>query len=166
MNQELFVEVVNTKARKIGISPLLLLSGLEGLYTFKDVQINHINYRFLDNLILTIFALRIGDSFHTIAEENLSNPSQKVRAAATKELTELSPNDIVQSNDPYLQSFATIVDGKSTIRKYHQKALEVAALEVRKTQLSFGEESIGAIMLHICKTELSESIDLGSLFTT
>lgn len=164
MNQEKFVAVVNTKARQIGISPLLLLSGIEGLYTFKDVQLNRINYQFLDNLILTIFALRIGDGFHSIAEENLANPNLKVRAAATKELTELSATDIAASNDPYLQSFATIVDGKSTIRNYHQKALEVAALEVRKTQLTFGEESIGAIMLHICKTELSDSIDLSSLF--
>jgi len=164
MNQEKFVEAVNIKARQFGMSPLLLLSGIEGLYTFKDVQINQINYQFLDNLILTIFALRIGDSFHSIAEENLSNPSQKIRAAATKELAVLSDTDIAQSNNPYLQSFASLIHGKSIIRNYHEKALEVAALEVRKTQITFGEESIGAIMLHICRSDLGGELDLTSIF--
>lgn len=165
MNQDKFVEAVNIKARQFGMSPLLLLSGIEGLYTFKDVKINEINYQFLDNLILTIFALRIGDSFHTIAEENLSNPSQKVRAAATKELAAMSQTDIAQSNNPFLQSFASLIEGKSTVRNYHEKALEVAALEVRKTQISFGEESIGAIMLHICRSDLGGELDLTTVFT-
>lgn len=159
------MQVVNAKARQLGMSPLLLLSGIEGLYTFKDVQINKINYQFLDNLILTIFALRIGDSFHALAEENLSNPSQKVRTAASQELTEMSADDIARSNNPYLQSFANLIDGKSTIRNYHQKALEVAAMEVQQTQAHFGEESIGAIMLHVYKHELSESLSQAGVFS-
>jgi hypothetical protein len=68
MNEQEFYKMVNAKARALNMSPLLLISGIEGLYSFKDVQIDNINYRFLDNLILTILALRIGDSFHAIAE--------------------------------------------------------------------------------------------------
>lgn len=71
MNEQLFLQTVNNKAKEFGISPLLLLSGVEGIYSFRDVKINAINYQFLDSLILTIFALRIGDGFHNIAEENL-----------------------------------------------------------------------------------------------
>jgi hypothetical protein len=50
----------------------------------------------------------------------------------------------------YLQSFASVLAGKSTIRKYHEKALEVAALEVQKAQEQFQNASIGAIVLDIC----------------
>ena len=64
MNEQLFLHNINAKARQLNINPLLLLSGIEGLYTFKDVRLNAINYEFLDSLILTIFALRIGDQFH------------------------------------------------------------------------------------------------------
>src|SRR5215217_5299389 len=86
MNEQQFYNVVNTKARELNMSPLLLISGIEGLYSFKDVQIDNINYRFLDNLILTILALRIGDSFHAIAEENLKSSNDELRIAATTEL--------------------------------------------------------------------------------
>ena len=74
MNEQLFLYNIHSKARQLNINPLLLLSGVEGLYTFKDVQLNAINYEFLDSLILTIFALRIGDQFHTLAQENLLSP--------------------------------------------------------------------------------------------
>ena len=133
------------------MSPLLLISGIEGLYSFKDVQIDNINYRFLDNLILTILALRIGDSFHAIAEENLKNPSKKLRESAQMELNELSYDEINQSSNMYLQSFANVLAGKTVIRKYHEKALEVAAFEVQKAQSRFQNPSIGAIVLDICQ---------------
>jgi len=164
MNEQAFLQTVNTKAKQLGISPLLLLSGIEGLYTFKDVQLNQINYQYLDNLILTIFALRIGDSYHAIAEDNLSNPNQKVRSAATRELTVLEPETIAQSANPYLQSFASILNGKSVIYQYHEKALEVAAYEVKRAHVQFGDDSIASIMLQICKTDLNESINLGAWF--
>ena len=47
------------------MNPLLLLSGVESLYSFKDVQMNALNFELLDGLILTIFALRVGDQFHS-----------------------------------------------------------------------------------------------------
>jgi hypothetical protein len=150
MNEQEFYKVVNAKARELDMSPLLLISGIEGLYSFKDVQIDNINYRFLDNLILTILALRIGDSFHAIAEENLKSSSEELRSAATTELTELSYDEINHSSNMYLQSFANVLAGKTPIRKYHEKALEVAALEVKKVQDRFQNPSIGAIVLDIC----------------
>ncbi len=150
MNEQEFYIVVNEKARALNISPLLLISGIEGLYSFKDVQIDNINYRFLDNLILTILALRIGDSFHAIAEENLNNSNQKILESAQLELKELTPEEISQSSNVYLQSFANVLAGKSTIRKYHEKALELAAFEVQKVQNQFQNPSIGAIVLDIC----------------
>src|SRR5829696_8933868 len=113
MNEQLFLYNINTKAKQLNINPLLLLSGIEGLYTFKDVRLNAINYEFLDSLILTIFALRIGDQFHTLAEENLSSTNQTVRISAISELSEMSPDDIGRSGNPYLQSFARILGGKS-----------------------------------------------------
>jgi hypothetical protein len=165
MNEQLFIQTVNHKAREWGINPLLLLSGIEGLYTFKDVELSAINYEFLDSLILTIFALRIGDQFHTLAEENLTNSNEEVRIAAYRELTELTTNQIQNSANAYLQSFATILNGKSSIRHYHIKALEVAALEINKAQVSYSNASIGAIVLDICKSDESGSLDLASLFS-
>lgn len=164
MNEQLFIQTVNSKAREWGINPLLLLSGIEGLYTFKDVPLSGINYDFLDSLILTIFALRIGDQFHVLAEENLNSSNEAVRQAAFNELTELSTEDINNSHNTYLQSFASIINGKSSIRNYHVKALEVAALEVNKAQLSFSNASIGAIVLDICKSDSSDQLDLSSIF--
>lgn len=150
MNEQEFYKAVNEKARELNMSPLLLISGIEGLYSFKDVQVDNINYRFLDNLILTILALRIGDSFHALAEDNLKNPNQKVRESANFELKELTQEEINQSSNMYLQSFANVLAGKSAIRKYHEKALEVAAFEVQKVQSRFQNPSIGAIVLDIC----------------
>lgn len=150
MNEHQFYQAVNVKARELNISPMLLISGIEGLYSFKDVQIDNINYRFLDNLILTILALRIGDGFHAIAEENLKSNDKELRNAADSELKELTREDIQRSTNLYLQSFANVLAGKSSIRKYHEKALEVAALEVQKAQCRFQNTSIGAIMLDIC----------------
>src|SRR5215208_618413 len=135
MNEQLFYRTINEKSKELNINPLLLLSGIEGLYTFRGVQLNAINYDFLDSLILTIFALRIGDQFHTIAEEDLSSSSYTVRRAAHAELTEMTKDDIDRSNNRYLQSFAQILNGKSPVRKYHEKALEVAAVEIKKLQL-------------------------------
>lgn len=146
------------------MNPLLLLSGIEGLYTFKDVQLNAINYEFLDSLILTIFALRVGDQFHTIAQDNLSSENQKVQLAAINELREMTSEEIASSPNQYLRSFASILQGKSPVRYYHEKALEVAALEIRKAQVLFNQESIGIITLMICKDDPGDHLGLSALF--
>jgi hypothetical protein len=166
MNEQLFLHNINLKAKQLHINPLLILSGIEGLYTFKDVQLNTINYEFLDSLILTIFALRIGDQFHTIAQENLLSSNEAVRLAASHELAEMNTESIAQSANPYLQSFAGILNGKSTIRKYHEKALEVAALEIKKAQLKYSSESISTIILTLCQNELKDSLHLSHLFNS
>lgn len=163
MNEQLFIQTINSKARALGINPLLLLSGIEGLYTFKDVALNAINFEFLDSLILSILALRIGDQFHAIAEENLMNTNYSVMQAAANELKILTPEDILQSHNQYLQSFADVLKGKSILRNYHVKALEVAAMEIKKAQLTFSDTSIGTIILYICKNELPD-LGLGTLF--
>lgn len=72
---------------------------------------------------------------------------------------------IAQSNNAYLQSFAGIINGGNVIRKYHEKALEVAALEVKKMQLHFRNESIGSIMIDICKTDLNQALNMGGWFS-
>lgn len=164
MDEQLFLHLIQVKAKELGINPLLLISGIEGVYTFREVELNQINYEFLDSLILTIFALRIGDSFHSIAEGNLASTNQETRKAADFELSELSTEEIALSENPYLQSFASILNGKSPVRRYHQKALEVAALEVKKAQIGFKNTSIASIILHICKNELSQNINFSTLF--
>ena len=163
MKEHQFYQAVNIKAREMNMSPLLLISGIEGLYSFKDVQMDDVNYRFLDNLILTILALRIGDSFHAIAEKNLNSSNTEVRKAAGFELKELSNEEISHSANIYLQSFANVLAGKSTIRKYHEKALEVAALEVQKAQQHFKNASIGSIILDICY-DMKGNTDFSFLF--
>jgi len=166
MNEQLFLHNITGKAKELNINPLLLLSGIEGLYTFKDVQLNAINYEFLDSLILSIFALRVGDQFHTIAQENLLSSNENIRSAATHELSELDAEAIARSSNPYLQSFASILAGKSTIRKYHEKALEVAAFEIKKTLVVYDSNSISSIMLGLCQTELKDSLNLTNLFNS
>lgn len=164
MNEHLFIQSINTKAENVGINPLLLLSGVEGLYTFKDVEISTLNYGLLDSLILTIFALRIGDKFHALAEENLGSQQQEVREAAELELLVLSPQQIEASSNQYLQSFAGLVNGKADIRTYHLKALEVAALEIKKAQVLFNNVSIGAIVFQICQSDVGGSLNLAAVF--
>ena len=164
MNEQQFFEAVSERSKELDVSPLLLLSGIEGLYTFRDVKLNAINYDLLDSLILTIFALRIGDHFHTIAEDNLKSESKTVRIAANEELKELNKNDIDRSQNKYLQSFASVLGGKTPIRKYHEKALEVAAYEIKKAQLIFGNESIGVIILAICKDDPGNRLGVASFF--
>lgn len=166
MNEQQFLATIQTKAGELGINPLLLLSGIEGLYTFRDMQLNEANYQFLDSLILTIFALRIGDQFHSLAQENLESSNMAVSLAAEREMTELTTEQIAASANPYLQSFANLLNGKSVVRRYHEKALEVAALEIRKAQLQFGSDSISMIMLNICKTELQDTLNLDALFNS
>ena len=90
MNEQQFYQAVTERSQELNVNPLLLLSGIEGLYTFKDVKLNAINYDLLDSLILTIFALRIGDQFHILAEDNLASESKTVRMAASEELKELN----------------------------------------------------------------------------
>jgi len=152
-NEQQFYQAVTKRSKELNLNPLLVLSGIEGLYTFRDVKLNAINYDFLDSLILTIFTLRIGDQFHTLAEENLSSSNASLRTAAGTELKEMTREEIASSQNPYLQSFAQVLNGKSPIRKYHEKALEVAALEIKKAQMVFGNDSIGIIMLAVCKDD-------------
>jgi hypothetical protein len=164
MNEQLFIQTINDKAKEYGINPLLLMSGMEGIYTFRNVEVNSINYEFLDSLILTIFALRIGDRFHLIAEENLASDNYQLMQAAAHELKPLSVEEIELSANPYLQSFAKLVSGTSVVRQYHQKALEAAAVEVKNAQHVFSDESIGSIMLSLCKNDLQHTLDFDSFF--
>lgn len=164
MNEQVFIETINNKAKEYGINPLLLMSGMEGIYTFRNIEINDINYEFLDSLILTIFALRIGDRFHSIAEEHLASDNYQLMQAAAFELKPLSVHEIELSANPYLQSFAKLVSGKSVIRQYHQKALEAAALEVKNAHHIFSNESIGSIMLDLCKNDLQYTLDFDLFF--
>ena len=164
MNEQSFYQAITERSNELNVNPLLLLSGIEGLYTFRDVKLNAINYDLLDSLILTIFALRIGDHFHSVAEDNLASESKTVRMAASEELKELDNSDIDRSKNRYLQSFASVLNGKSPIRKYHEKALEVAAYEIKKAQLLFGGESIGIIILAICKDDPGDRLGMASFF--
>ena len=164
MDEQLFIQTINNKAEELNINPLLLMSGIESLYTFKNVQLNAINFEFLDSLILTIFALRIGDQFHAIAEQNLASTDVALKQSATNELKELNEEEINASSNQFLKSFVSLINGKSVIRKYHEKALDVAAIEIGRTQGRFGESSIGNIILLICKNELNQTINLAALF--
>lgn len=164
MNEQEFYKAITERSQELNVNPLLLLSGIEGLYTFRDVKLNAINYDLLDSLILTIFALRIGDQFHNIAVENLKSQSKTVRMAANEELKELNKEDITHSKNRYLQSFASVLNGKSPIRKYHEKALEVAAYEIKKAQMIFGNDSIGIIILAICKDDPGNRLGVASFF--
>lgn len=164
MNEQQFYKAITERSQELNVNPLLLLSGIEGLYTFRDVKLNGINYDLLDSLILTIFALRIGDQFHSIAQENLASESKTVRMAANEELKELDRSDIEHSRNQYLQSFASLLNGRSPIRKYHEKALEVAAYEIKKAQTIFGNESIGIIILAICKDDPGDRLGVQSFF--
>ena len=164
MNEQQFYRAITERSQELNVNPLLLLSGIEGLYTFRDVKLNAINYDLLDSLILTIFALRIGDQFHSIAEENLASESITVRMAANEELKELDKNEIAHSKNKYLQSFASVLNARSPIRKYHEKALEVAAYEIEKAQKIFGNESIGIIILAICKDDPGDRLGVQSFF--
>ncbi len=164
MDEKLFIQTITAKAKSLGINPLLLLSGIEGLYTFREVALNEVNYELLDSLILTIFTLRMGDHFHALAEENLKSNDAATLQVAALELRPLSANQIEASSNQYLHSFASVLSGKTQIRGYHVKALEVAALEIKKTQQLFSKNSIGSITIYVCKEHLSGSVDLGLLF--
>lgn len=164
MNEQQFYQAITERSQELNVNPLLLLSGIEGLYTFRDVKLNAINYDLLDSLILSIFALRIGDQFHSIAEDNLKSESKTVRMAANEELKEIDKNDIAFSQNKYLQSFASVLAGKTPIRKYHEKALEVAAYEIKKAQMIFGNNSIGIIILAICKDDPGDRLGVASFF--
>lgn len=164
MNEQAFLLAIRDRSQALQVNPLLLLSGIEGLYTFRDQPIDGLNYNFLDSLILTIFALRIGDGFHSLAEEQLSSGQPEVQLAAIGELTELNAATIAASGNVLLQSFAKLLDGKSPIRQYHVKALEVAAVEINRTQQAYNHNSIGAIVLHLCQHQLKDVVDLGTIF--
>jgi hypothetical protein len=156
MQPETILSAIHKKATQLGMNPLLLLAGIEGLYSFKNVPLNAINYDLLDNLILTIFALRIGEQFHTIAAEEITGTNEKARVAASRELLELSSEQIQASNNQYLISFSQVLAGKSPVRVYHIKALEVAALEIGQLRMRYNETSVGSIILQLCKSRLYE----------
>jgi hypothetical protein len=106
----------------------------------------------------------VGDSFHTIAENNLQSLQPQTRSAAELELFELSPEYVQSSSNAYLQSFAQVLNGKTVIRKYHEKALEVAAMEIKDAQQRFENFSIGSIIFNICM-QPGEGLDLSFLFS-
>ena len=164
MNEQAFLDVISKKAGELNINPILLLSGIEGLYTFKDIPLNAINYEFLDSLILTIFTLRIGDKFHEHAQENLLSSSDTIRESAAYELKVLTVNEIETSQNPYLGSFAKVLNGKSPIRNYHIKALDAAALEINNVQLLYKASSISTIMIYLCN-EFKDELNLYGLFS-
>lgn len=165
MTEQAFLETIYQKSKELKINPFLLLSGIEGLHSFKDVPMSSINYSFLDSLILTIFTLRIGDQFHQLAQERLMSDNVKIRNAAAYELSLLTEQDRLRSTNPYLASFIQVMEGKSPVRTYHVKALEVAALEINQVQLQYHDSSIGSIIITLCKTELQEILNLGQLFS-
>ncbi len=164
MNEQEFFQTIQRAAQAAGINPLLLISGIEGLYTFREIPAGELNFPLLDSLILTIFALRVGDTFDEITRENLQSDNLKTRVTAEWELAELSENEIAESGDRYLQSFAQMLGGKSPVRRYHKKALEVAAFEIKKAHLQFVNSSIGAIVFDICKGPLKDNLHLAALF--
>ncbi len=153
MQSQEFLAAVQQRADALGINPLLLLSGMEGIYTFKDVPLNEINFELLDNLILTIFALRVGDEFHALAEQRLLHENEVVRSTAIREMSVLKQEEIADSGNACLRSFATLLAGKTPVRKYHEKALEVAAVEISQLQVHYQNKSIGNIMLHLCNAD-------------
>ena len=155
---------IQQQAQESGINPLLLVSGIEGLYTFREVPANSLNFDLLDNLILTIFALRVGDSFDDIARQNLDSENLQARVVAEWELAELTPEEISGTGDAFLQSFAQMIGSSTPVRRYHRKALEVAAIEIRKAQLHFENRSIGAITFSLCQGKLKDSLHLAALF--
>lgn len=164
MNEQEFLQTVQQEAHAAGINPLLLLAGIEGLYTFRDVPAAELNFTFLDSLILTIFALRVGDTFDGIARQNIESANLETRVKAEWELTEMDEAEIAATGDTYLQSFARMLGGKAPVRRYHRKALEVAAMEVKKAQLQFANNSIGAIVFDICQGRLKDNMHLVALF--
>jgi len=165
MDEQAFLQLLSERAKTLQINPFLLLSGLEALYTFRDVPMNTLNHEMLDSLVLTLFTLRIGDQFHALAEEQLSKSSPFGQTAAHRELEEIPERELEASNNPYLRSFAGIMQGKAPIRRYHEKALEAAALEVNQVQLRYGNSSIGAIMIDVCRNNLNDVLPLGGLFS-
>jgi hypothetical protein len=163
MNEQEFLKAIQHEAEDAGINPLLLMSGIEGLYAFRDVRAAELNFALLDSLILTIFALRIGDTFDQMARENMSSANLQASIKAEWELSELSEADI-SAGDPFLQSFARMLGSKSPVRRYHVKALEVAAVEIKKAQLHFKDNSIGAIVFALCNGPLKDNLHLAALF--
>ncbi|SHF47624.1 hypothetical protein SAMN05444008_108154 [Cnuella takakiae] len=164
MNEQEFLQAIQQEAQAAGINPLLLVAGIEGLYTFREVPAQELNFQLLDSLILTIFALRVGDTFDTIARQNMEASNLETRVKAEWELTEMDPAEIQKTGDAFLASFAKMVGDSSPVRRYHRKALEVAAMEIKKAQVQFENNSIGAIVFEICRGRLKDNLHLAALF--
>lgn len=164
MNEQEFLQAIQQEAQTAGVNPMLLMSGIEGLYTFRDVPAQELNFQFLDSLILTIFALRIGDAFDTIARQNMESSNLETRVKAEWELAAMDPAEITQTGDAYLASFAQMLGDSVPVRRYHRKALEVAAIEIKKAQLQFENNSIGAIVFEVCQGRLRDNLHLAAIF--
>lgn len=165
MDEQAFLQRLSEKAGALHINPFLLLSGLEALYTFREVPLNALNLEYLDSLVLTLFALRIGDQFHALAEGELAGGSPAAQEAARRELEPISEEELAQTSNEYLRSFAGLLQGSSPVRRYHEKALEAAALEISNVQQRYGNPSIGTILIEVSKNELGDVLPLGSLFS-
>lgn len=164
MQSQEFLRSIQDESTRLGLNPLLLLSGIEGIYSFRHLPPREIQFQLLDSLILTLLALRIGDGFHLLAEQNLKSGDPEMQLAAIEELTEIPAPAIEGSGNDYLKSFAAVLNGKAPVRRYHVKALEVAALEINGAHTRFGSQSIGRIMLHLCQHELKESLRASGIF--
>lgn len=165
MRPEVFYDSIQGAAQKAGVNPVLLLSGIEGLYTFRNIPMNEINYNLLDSLILTIFTLRIGDQFHHLAEQQSQSANKNIRQQAREELRPLSEIEVQENDNTLLQSFAQLTGGKTAIYNYHIKALEVATQEIKNTLRHTGGNSIGTIVLGICGDK-DYGLDLGLVFSS
>ena len=165
MKPEVFYDSIQGAAQKAGINPVLLLSGIEGLYTFRNIPMNQINYNLLDSLILTIFTLRIGDQFHHTAEQQSQSANKTIRQQAREELRVLSQPEIEETGSTLLQSFAQLTGGKTAVYKYHIKALDAATQEIKNTLRHTGATSIGTIVLGICGDK-TYGLDLGLVFNS
>ena len=82
------------------------------------------------------------------------------------ELSVLTTDEIEASTNRYLKSFSSLLNGKTQIRTYHLKALEVAALEIQNAQLLFKNTSIGAIVFDICRSDLGGNLNLSAIFSS
>lgn len=164
MQSQEFLRSIQEESARLRLNPLLLLSGIEGIHSFRHLPPRDIQFHLLDSLILTLFALRIGDGFHLLAEQNLQSTDPELQLAAIEELTEIPAPAIEASDNEYLKSFSAVIGGKAPVRRYHVKALEVAALEINQAHTLFGAQSIGRIMLHLCQHELHHPLRASGIF--
>ncbi|RYD91326.1 MAG: hypothetical protein EOP50_14495 [Sphingobacteriales bacterium] len=100
MDEQAFLQRLSDKAQELRINPFLLLAGLEGLYTFREVSLSALNMEYLDSLVMTLFTLRIGDQFHALAEAQLQEGDVNTKGAALRELEILTESDLAGTQTP------------------------------------------------------------------